>query len=360
MRLLITGGGTGGHVYPGIAIADKLVSEAGENEVLFVGTERGMESKIVPDFGYNIEYITASGLNRKNLMKNVKFVADYIGGRKKAKNIIKKFRPDAVIGTGGYVSGPVMGAAISMKIPTFIQEQNATPGMANKSFEKKAEKIFLGFGKAGVHFKEKNKHVVSGNPISKRFENLEEAECRKQLGYRDEEFVILIFGGSLGAAEINKAALNMISKFNNYENVRIVLITGSRFFEKIKAEGEHFYNADIIEYAKNIEIYMSAANLVIGRSGALTVSELAYLGKPCIFVPSPNVTGNHQYYNAEDIANSGAAVLIEEKDIDVIYKETKNLVENKEFYNSLLLKGEGLKGVNGADIIVEVIKNHLK
>ncbi len=368
MRILITGGGTGGHVYPGIAIAENFLGDGEKNEILFVGTDDGLESKIVPQHGYEIEFIKARGIDRRNLINNKKFLKEYFEGKKRALEILKSFAPDVVIGTGGYVSGAVIDAATKLKIPVYIQEQNVFPGLANKVLSRKAKKIFLGFKGATEHFNPKKKVVVSGNPITTKFENLDKAECRKKIGLKKDTFVITIFGGSLGAGRINEYALKLIEEYHAKAEIEIVLITGLNYLEKTKAEVERIIeksggnndNIHIFDYVYDMENYMESADLVIGRSGALTVSELLFLGKPSIFIPSPNVTKNHQFFNAEEAAEKGPAIVIEEKDIEGLLDVVKGLIENEEMYRELLKKGDLQKGINGAEIIVEIIKNNLK
>ncbi len=369
MKILITGGGTGGHVYPGIGIAEKFLAGEGENEVLFVGTAKGLESKIIPQHGYNIEFIKARGIDRRSLKNNIGFTKDYFEGRKKAMEIIKSFSPDVVIGTGGYVSGPVIGAAAKLKIPVYIQEQNVFPGLTNRVLSGKATKVFLGFKGAMKYFKENKKVVVSGNPITSKFENLDKENSRKKIGVKKESFVITIFGGSLGAGKINEYALKLIEEYYGSKKVEIVLITGLDYLDDIKTQVEKIVekkgkektnNIYLLDYVYDMENYMESADLVIGRSGALTVSELLFLGKPSIFIPSPNVTKNHQFFNAEEAADKGPAIVIEEKDIEGLLDVVKDLIDNKQMYEELVEKGKLQKGLNGSEIIVEIIKNNLK
>ncbi len=365
MKIVIVGGGTGGHVYPGIAIADKFKKDDAGNEILFIGTEDGIESKIVNSCGYSIEYVEASGINRKNLLKNVKFFKDYFSASKNAKRILIKFKPDVVIGTGGYVSGAVARVAASMKIPLFIQEQNVFPGMANKSLEKYSTKVFLAYKGAEDHFKQKQKHVISGNPIASKFENLNREECREKIGVKKNSFVILIFGGSLGAGKLNRYGLEIIKEFYGSKKIEIILVTGENYFKDVVNDFENsnefekldqYKNIKILDYIYNMEEYMEAADLVISRSGALTVSELTFLGKPTILIPSPNVTNNHQLFNAEEMMSQSSAMIIEEKNENNLVGEIKMLIENKNIYLELLERGKLLKGINGAEIIIKMIK----
>ncbi|MFV0518515.1 MAG: undecaprenyldiphospho-muramoylpentapeptide beta-N-acetylglucosaminyltransferase [Aminipila sp.] len=320
MKVIMTGGGTGGHIYPAIAIADKIKEKNPEAEILFVGTEKGLEKELVPQNGYQIKFITVSGFNRKNLIKNVKVVKDLLKGNKQAKKIIKDFKPDVVIGTGGYVCGPVVRAAHKLGIRTFIHEQNAFPGVTNKMLEKYVENVFISFQDAEKYFKNKDKLILSGNPVRKAFFYADKKTSRKNIGEDDSNFMILCFGGSRGAGKINEAMVEIAENLNGLKNVSLYFVTGAVYYDKILKELEEkgFHNKGNIyieKYINNMQDYLGASDLVISRSGALTVSEITVCGKASILIPSPNVTGNHQYYNAKAVSDKGGAVILEEKDL---------------------------------------------
>ena len=317
----MTGGGTGGHIYPAIAIADEIKKRDPQAEILFVGAERGLEKKLVPERGYDIELITVAGFNRKNPLKNIEVIRKLMKGNAQAKKIIRDFAPDFVVGTGGYASAPTVKTAQAMGIPTYIHEQNAFPGVTNKLLEKKVRKVFLGFAKAEEFFKSQDKLVVTGNPVRDEFMTGSKAEAREKLDFGRDEFVLLAFGGSQGAGRVNKAMLSVIKEFNGKEGVRVVLGAGSYYYaaimESLKEEGlELADNINIIEFIRDMASYLKAADLVVSRSGALTVAEATVSGAPAIFIPSPMVTGNHQYYNALAVAEKGGAKIIEEKDLE--------------------------------------------
>lgn len=322
MKVIMTGGGTGGHIYPAIAIADKIRERYPDSEILFVGTEYGLEKYLVPDNGYPIEFITVSGFDRKHPLKNIEVMKKLSKGNKQARQLIKTFEPDLVIGTGGYVCGPVVRAAHKLGIKTYTHEQNAFPGMTNKLLEKYVEKVFLGFEEAQKYFKHKKKHVLAGNPVRKAFFEADPRESRKKLGFSPDDFVLLVFGGSQGAGRINKAMCSVIEIANGMKGIQICMATGKRYYDAILTELQHERgitpadNIHILEYINNMEEYLSAADLVLSRSGALTVAEVTVCGKAAIFIPSPIVTGNHQYYNAKAVADHGGALLLEEKDLD--------------------------------------------
>ncbi len=335
MKVIMTGGGTGGHIYPAIAIANEIKSRKPEAEILFVGTMRGLEKDLVPKNNYPIEFITVSGFNRKNLLKNFKTLKDLMKGNKEAKDIIKRFKPDIVIGTGGYVCGPVVRAAHKLGCRTFIHEQNAFPGMTNKLLEKYVEKVFLGFEAAARFFKEQSKMMFVGNPVRKVFYEAGTEETRKALGINPEDFVILSFGGSQGALRLNQTMMELMDKFNGKEGIRLFFVTGKYYNESVKREIEARgielkANVTLLEYIDCMEQYLPAADLIIARSGALTVSEITVCGRASIMIPSPNVTGNHQYHNAKSVADLGGTYLIEEKDLtaESVYEKIKFLKEN--------------------------------
>jgi len=319
MKVIMTGGGTGGHIYPAVAIADKIKKKNPDAEILFVGTRRGLEKDLVPKNGYDIKFITVSGFNRKNLFKNVKTMRDLAKGSRESKKILEEFRPDAVIGTGGYVCGPVMRTAAKMGIPTYIHEQNAFPGVTNKLLEKSAKKVFIAFPAAAEHFHHKDKLIVTGNPVRKNFFKADQMQARKELGIPENAFVLMSFGGSRGAEKINSVMIDALPAFAGDKNIFTIFVTGKYYNQSVKEEIEArgitpSPNVRILEYIDNMDKYIAACDLVVSRAGALTVSEITVCGRASILVPSPNVTGNHQYYNAKAAADAGGAILAEDKD----------------------------------------------
>ena len=358
MRVIMTGGGTGGHIYPAIAIADEIKKRYPDAEILFVGAERGLEKTLVPKRGYEIRLITVEGFDRKNLLRNVGVIRKLMKGRAEASKIIKTFKPDFVVGTGGYASAPTVKSAQKAKIPTFVHEQNAYPGVTNKLLEKDVRYVFLGFERAAEYFKDQSKIVVAGNPVRDEFRNKDRAEARKALGFSEESFVVLAFGGSQGAGRINKAMVSAIKKLSGRDDINIVLGAGSYYYKAIKEsfieEGfEPGDNIRIIEYIDDMAAYLAAADLVVSRSGALTVAETTVSGRPAIFIPSPMVTGNHQYYNALAVAESGGAIIIEEKNLDDD-KLTDEILRLKDDPETLSRMAEASRGC-GPDRATEII-----
>ncbi len=358
MRIIMTGGGTGGHIYPAIAIADKIMERTNDSEILFVGTRNGLESRLVPENGYPIRYITVSGLDRKNMLRNIKVAKDYQKGHKEAARIIEEFKPDVVIGTGGYVCGPVVAAAAKAGVRCFVQEQNAIAGLTNKLLERRVEKVFLGFEEGGRSFKKKEKLVVSGNPVRREFFSCDHQEARKKLGIPEDHFMLLLFGGSRGAGRINRGAMDLIRRYKDTENVDIFFGTGRAYYQPvinelaemgIKNEG----NIHVLEYIDDMPTVLSACDLVISRSGALTVSEIALCGRPSILIPSPNVTGDHQTFNARAISDKGGAILLEESRLsgETLWKEVENLRANPGFLAGMAEQTKRCAPVDAADII---------
>ncbi len=342
MKVILSGGGTGGHIYPAIAIADEIKKRQPDAEILFVGTKRGMEGEIVPKRGYPIRFITVSGFNRKNPIKMIKTLRDLSKGMKEAKAILKEFQPDFVIGTGGYVCGPVLKTAAKKGLPTYIHEQNAFPGMTNKLLEKSVKNIFLSFPEGAKYFQSKDKIITVGNPIRKEFLNPEDQNFREELGIAPEDFVVLSFGGSRGAGRLNEVMTAAAEKLGGEGNFRMIFITGQYYYEKIKGELEEKGvlaqgKVTVLPYAEDIHKYYFAADLIISRSGALTVSEITACGRASIMIPSPNVTGNHQFFNAKVVSDPGGAVLIEEKDLteEKLVREILRLKNNKSFLKEM-------------------------
>lgn len=360
MRVIMTGGGTGGHIYPAIAIADKIKRRNPEAEIIFVGTRHGMEKDLVPKSGYDIRFITVSGFHRKQVWKNIKTVVDLAKGNREAKKILKEFAPDLVIGTGGYVCGPIVRAAHKKGIKTYIHEQNAFPGVTNKLLENYVDKVFISFAEAEAYFKHKEKLVVTGNPIRKSFRTSTMQDYRKKLGIADREFVILCFGGSLGADKINRIMVKSVEKLRGIADVKLFFITGKIHFNSIQQQLQQVgaiagKQIQLLPYVDNMHEYLSAADLVISRSGALTVSEITACGKASILIPSPNVTGNHQFFNAKVPADKGGAVLIEEKDLteEKLLGTILRLKNNKEALNAMGKASASVGRFDAVDIIYD-------
>ena len=328
MKVLLSGGGTGGHIYPAIAIANYIKTQKPDAEFLFVGNEGGMESRLVPRAGYAISYIRVQGLRRKLTVENLKTAVRLVTSYGAAKKILKEFKPDVVIGTGGYVCLPVMLAASAMKIPSLVHEQNVFPGLAVRMVSGKADTA-ISFPETEKYFKKPPKRIIlTGNPIRPE---LLHASRKEKSG----EPVVLISGGSLGAAKINDTLVELL-KMGGQDYYGIIASTGERNYEavmqRIKAEKIRLCeNKKILPYIHNMDEVLANADLAVTRAGAITVSELCALGKPAVLSPSPNVTNDHQTYNARSMENSGAAVLIPEAELsgEVLAGQIKTLLSNR-------------------------------
>ncbi|MDE7097852.1 MAG: undecaprenyldiphospho-muramoylpentapeptide beta-N-acetylglucosaminyltransferase [Ruminococcus sp.] len=341
MKVLISCGGTGGHINPGLAIADIIKSKYPDTEFLFAGTPKGMESKLVPQAGYKIETIKVAGFQRKisveNIGRNIKAVAYLATSGKRAKEIISNFKPDIAIGTGGYAAGPVIRKAARMGIPTAIHEQNAYPGVTNKLLSKEVDYVMLTV-KEALDFMDKSKfeYSVTGLPVRSSINHISKAEARKKLGFNND-FTILSFGGSLGAGCINETMTEAI-KWHYGKKLNINHIHGyggmgkDTFPKAMKDAGIPLKNnrLRITEYINDMAVCLAAADLVICRSGASTLAELEAAGKASILIPSPIVAGNHQYHNAMVLGKAGAAEVIEQKNVT----PEKIIAEIEKLYNN--------------------------
>ena len=360
MKVIFAGGGTGGHINPAISIADYAKSRDKSFEALFIGTKSGLETKLVPKAGYDIEYIEIEGFDRKHLLKNVSVMKKLIKARRECVRIIKEFNPDCVICTGGYISGPVAMAAKRLKKPSLIHEQNVYPGLTVKGSQKYVDYVAVSFEETVNHMQAKDKCVVTGNPIRPEILMSDTVEAKKKLNKEKRPFV-LVFGGSLGADRINEAVVDILPKISEENKIDILFGTGERNYEKISGKLDSVKlnsNIEVTPYIHNMADCMAAADLVVCRSGAITVSELACLGKPAVLIPSPNVVRNHQEQNAREFETNGAAELILEKDLtpDVLYNKIMNTVKDA---GTLASMSNNMKKLAKADAL-EIIYNLMK
>lgn len=369
MRVLMSGGGTGGHVNPAIAIANIIKKNCPDAEIAFVGTKRGIESKLVPHEGYKLYHIQIQGIRRSLSPSNIKTA--YLAYRSfgHCKKIIKEFKPDVVIGTGGYACWPVVRAAASMKIPTVLHESNAAPGFAIKMLEKKVNHVFVNFEETIPQLKCPEKAVRVGNPLRGDFSTVSKTEARKNQGIEGKyRTFVLSLGGSMGAERINFEVIDMMKEYTS-KNPDILHIhaTGAIEYEIAKkmfedAGLDKYGNLRLMEYIYDMPEKMAAADIVINRAGAMTLSEIAMLGKASVLIPSPNVTNNHQYKNAAVLEKAGAAVLIEEKNLGggALTKAVKELAENREKRSNMETRVSEFAVKDAADRIYEYITEILK
>ncbi len=335
----MTGGGTGGHVNPAIAIANNIKENHRDAEIAFVGTKRGIENRLVPKEGYKLYHVEIQGFKRKLTPYNIKSAWLAFTSPMKAKKIIREFKPDLVVGTGGYVCWPLLKAASAMGVPTAIHESNAIPGVAVKMLAKYVDRIYVNFDATadalGDEYRAKT--VKVGNPIKPEFSSLSKKEARAALGLDGKyKYLLLSCGGSMGAEKVNEEMLAFMRDYTkNHPELLHIHGTGSIEKEAAAKMAEEYglcgcENIDIREYIYDMPTLMAAADVVVSRAGAMTLSELAALGKCCVLIPSPHVTDNHQYKNAKVLADKGAALLFEEKELDegVLTKALSELVED--------------------------------
>ncbi len=335
MRVLFAGGGTGGHINPAISVADYAKAQEKDFKALFIGTRKGLETKLVPGAGYDIEYIDIAGFDRKNMLKNIGVVKKLIKARSDCRRIIREFRPDCVVCTGGYVSGPVAMAAYKEGVNALIHEQNVYPGLTVKGSEKYVKYLALSFDETAEFLKHKDKCVVTGNPIRPEILAADGKKARKKLGIKKP--FVLVFGGSLGADKINETIVAMMPMLAADGKIKLLFGTGERNYKKVVSAAANAgvksgdKNIEIVPYINNMAEVMAAADVVVSRSGAITVSEIAALGKPSILIPSPNVVRNHQEQNAREFERNGAAEVITEAELtpELLYGRIKSLIDDK-------------------------------
>jgi UDP-N-acetylglucosamine--N-acetylmuramyl-(pentapeptide) pyrophosphoryl-undecaprenol N-acetylglucosamine transferase len=354
MRVIIAGGGTGGHLFPGIAIAEELKGRDTGNEILFVGTERGIEARLLPGLGWHVRFISAEGIKGRGTSSRIRAVFKLVPGIFESLKVIRGFKPDVVIGVGGYASAPLLTAARVLGIKTAIHEQNALPGMTNRLLGKFVDRVFVSFPGSSTFFPGR-KVKVSGNPLRKGiFEGLKEPSPQPSPKGRGR--TVLIFGGSLGAHRINTAALEMIRLLSRPEGWRIIHQTGERDLEEVR-EGyrKAGWDADIRPFIDDMASAYRDADLVICRAGATTIAELTVVGKPSILIPYPFAADDHQRVNAEVLVKTGGALMVLEKELtgERLASEVKRLLGDREM---LKVMGDGarrLARVDAARVVVD-------
>lgn len=373
MKILFAAGGTGGHINPALAVAGEIRERYPDAEILFVGTKDKMEARLVPAAGFDFTTIKISGFQRQltveNIIRNIKTVWYLLTCGRRVKKILKSFKPDVAVGFGGYVSGPVVRMAAKMGIPTAIHEQNAYPGITNKALAKQVDKVMLTAAEAEKYLAAKNPVLVTGLPVRGEMLRADRDISRAELGIKDGQKLVLSMGGSLGAATINNAMVDIIA--DNVKNKELYFLHATGQYglwvpDKLKEKGvdaENTENLEIREYINDMHRCMAAADIVVCRAGASTLSELQAMGKASILIPSPNVAENHQYHNAMALVNKNAALILEEKEF------TKEKMQ--QLFDSLACDDENRKAIEAAakamstndakekiaDCIVSLVKN---
>lgn len=319
MKIVISGGGTGGHIYPALTIADEIIKILPGTEIIYVGTAAGLERDIVPRYGYDMRFIEVAGFKRSLGFDTLRSIYLLFKGLKQAKEILQLEQPDLVIGTGGYVCGPVVYQAAKLGIPTCIQEQNALPGVTNKILARMVDRVFLGYEAARKYFHAKGKVIYSGNPIRREILHNDKAACYEELRLDPEKKTLLVFGGSRGARSINKAMVDVELALSGKEDVQVLHATGeANYTEHMKAlgaKGGVQSNIHIVPYLHNMPVALTVADLAVCRAGAIGLAELAAKGLPAILIPFPFATANHQEFNARAVEEAGAAKVILDREL---------------------------------------------
>ncbi len=335
-RFLFAAGGTGGHLFPAIAVAEKIKELKPESEFLFLGTSTKLESKIIPQLGFPFKTLWISGFARKLSIKNILFPIKLVVSMIHALFINMKFKPRVAVGAGAYVAGPALWGASVMGSKIVLLEQNSYPGITNRILEKRADKIFTSFEESSKYFRFKDRIINAGNPVRSKLKLIDKDEAKKQLGLNPEKKCLFVLGGSLGAATLNKTIAQNAEELTN-RNIQLIWQTGKRAYgEYASFESE---NIRVYEFIEDIALCYSAADLIVARAGATTIAEVSALGLPVVFVPSPNVAANHQYKNAKVLFDQNACELIEDKNFanefsgkvfDLIFDEsrTNTMAEN--------------------------------
>lgn len=357
MNVLITCGGTAGHINPGLAVAGRIRELMPDARILFVGAHGNMETELVPREGFEIRTVKIAGFRRsmkpRMILKNIQTAGHLLGSLAESRRIIRQFKPDVAVGTGGYVCFPVLHAAASMGIPTVVHESNAVPGLTTKLLEKSIDRIMVGFEECRSHYRHPEKVQVTGTPVRVDFRGADKGKARRQLGLPLDEPMVLAVFGSLGADHMNAMMDGFIDRMGPEPDFRLVYATGKRYYERVKKnleeKGISSDRIDVREYIYDMPRVLTASDVVICRSGASTISELTYLGKPAVIVPSPNVVNHHQEKNAAVLADAGAAEVMLEGQFkaDELYDTVHGLLQDPERMGQMFLASREL-GVDDA------------
>lgn len=361
MKVLISGGGTGGHIFPAVSIANALREKYPDCEILFVGAESRMEMERVPAAGYNIVGLPIRGFDRKHILKNVSVLIDLFKSMRKAKKIIKDFQPDVAVGVGGYASGAAMKVAARMGVPVLLQEQNGFAGVTNKLLKNDAKKICVAY-EGMEKFFPAEKIVLTGNPVRQNLAGGDKTEALKEFGFSADKKVLLIIGGSLGARTINNSVIAHLSEIAE-SGVQFLWQTGKGYIEAARKAAEPFMSERLVvtDFVGRMDLAYAMADLVISRAGASSISELCLLGKPSILVPSPNVAEDHQTHNAMALVNKDAAVLVKDVDADKdLISTALTLINDEAKLNELSNNTKKMAQFDSANRIADEVVNLIK
>lgn len=333
MKYIVVAGGTGGHIYPAVAIINKIKEKDKNSEFLYIGTLDRMEKDIIPKLGIDFVGLEMSGLNRKNIFSNISVMNLFFKAVKKSRKIIKDFHPDIVIGAGGYITAPVLYAAHKEKIPVLIHEQNSVPGVSNKFIGNFADRICVSLPNSLSLFP-KDKVVYTGNPRSEEIINVSKVS-KESIGFSKNKKLVIVVMGSLGSITMTKKIKELIPGFND-KDYQVLVITGKKYYDEYK-DIECSSNVRIVPFMDNLINIMKDSDLIVSRAGASTIAEITAIGLPAIFVPSPYVTNNHQYKNAHELEEDGACLIISEEEFskDVIIDAIDKVLGEKDLYDKM-------------------------
>jgi UDP-N-acetylglucosamine--N-acetylmuramyl-(pentapeptide) pyrophosphoryl-undecaprenol N-acetylglucosamine transferase len=368
LKVIISGGGTGGHIYPALSVADTLSRSDKTVQILYIGTKGGLESTLVPKYGYEFKAIRVKGFRRRLSMDTLRSAAELFKGMLDANRIIREFKPDVAVGTGGYVAGPVLMAAHLRGVPTVIHEQNVLPGATNRILGRFADAVAVSFEEAVKYFKRKERVTVTGNPVRREILGIDKHEALKEFGFSTKEPLVLSFGGSKGSVKLNGAMADVIYKLTGTGAFQLLHTTGeghySVFLEKLKERGvktDSLKGIKVVPYLHRMPQALAAADLVITSAGAITIAEITAVGLPAVLIPKSYVADNHQEYNARALEEKGAAAVLTEKELngDVLYKTVSSLISDKKQLASMRNASKSLGKTDAAerirDIIVKVV-----
>lgn len=350
-RYLFAGGGTGGHLFPAIAVADKIMELKPGSKILFVGTKNKIEARVVPQRGYDFKSIWISGFSRKVTLRNLLFPVKVIISMIQSLLINMKFKPTVAIGTGAYVSGPAIWGASVLGAKVILLEQNSYPGVTNRLLEKSADEIHVNFDESKKYFKNSGKIFVTGNPVRVNDELVEKSTALRKFGLSENKKVLLVLGGSLGAASINKAVMQLVNE-NKFENIQVLWQCGERYYDQYKAFESD--NVKVRAFIDDMKAAYSCADLVIARAGATTIAEIAAIGLPTVFVPSSNVSADHQYKNAIELEKGNAAIVIRDSEVnEKLGSEIISLMNDEKRMNEMKSNIKKFATPNAAEIIAK-------
>ncbi len=358
MKAIVCAGGTGGHIYPALAIINKIKEKESLSEILYIGTTDRMEKDIIPKLGIKYVGIEMEGIDRKNILKNIGVFFKYMKAIKEAKKVIKEFDPNIVIGVGGYITAPVIIAAHKLKYKTIIHEQNETPGVSNKLISKYANRICVSLPDTVSYF-DKNKVVYTGNPRSEEIVNVSPAN-KKDYGLQEDKKLVIIVMGSLGSTTMTKKIKAIIPSFN-MKDYQVIIVAGTEYYDSYKTLNLP-KNVAVVPYIDNFINLLKKTDLIVSRAGASTIAEITAIGIPSILVPSPYVTNNHQYKNAKELEDRGATKLITEDDFSykTLIPAIDEILTNNDLYKKMKYNAKKLGVTNSATKFYEEIKKVIK